>query len=134
MSKSIMELVAAAKAVVPAIGAAEAAAIGAAEAAAIIGRDDVLVVDVRDDAEVAQSGMIEGALHVPLGMVELRADPATPDHDPAFAKDKTIIVYCGSGGRAALAGKALIDLGYDDVRNLGGFGDWAAFGGAIERP
>ena len=126
MSKSIMELVAAAKAVVPAIGPAEAAA--------IIGRDNVLVVDVRDDAEVAQSGKVRGALHVPLAMVELRADSATPDHDPAFAKDKTIIVYCGSGGRAALAGKALIDLGYGDVRNLGGFQDWAQSGGAIEQP
>ncbi len=126
MSKSIMELVAAAKAVVPAIGPAEAAA--------IIGRDNVLVVDVRDDGEIAQTGKVEGALHVPLGMVELRADPATADHDPAFAKDQTIIVYCGSGGRAALAGKALIDLGYGDVRNLGGFQDWAAFGGAIEQP
>ncbi len=126
MSKSIMELVAAAKAVVPAIGPAEAAA--------IIGRDNVLVVDVRDDAEVAQSGKVRGALHVPLGTVELRADPATPDHDPVFAKDKTIIVYCGSGGRAALAGKALIDLGYGDVRNLGGLQAWVEFGGAIERP
>ncbi len=126
MSKSIMELVAAAKAVVPEIGPRQAAA--------IIGRDNVLVVDVRDDAELAQSGKIEGALHVPLATVELRADPATADHDPAFAKDKTIILYCASGGRAALAGKALIDLGYADVRNLGGFQAWAESGGAIERP
>jgi rhodanese-related sulfurtransferase len=126
MSKSIMELVAAAKAVVPAIGPEQAAA--------IMGGDNVLVVDVRDDAEVAQSGKIAGALHVPRGMLEFRADAATPYHDPAFAKDKTIIVYCASGGRAALAGKALLDLGYGDVRNLGGFQDWAASGGAVERP
>ena len=126
MAKSIMELVAAAKAVVPAIDPEDVAA--------IIGRDNVLVVDVRDDGEVAQSGKIKGALHVSRGMLEFRADAATPYHDPAFAKDKTIILYCASGGRAALAGKALIDLGYGDVRNLGGFQDWAEFGGAIERP
>ncbi len=126
MSKSIMESVAAAKAVVPAISPEQAAA--------IMGGDNVLVVDVRDDAEVAQSGKIAGALHVPRGRLEFRADAATPYHDPAFAKDKTIIVYCASGGRAALAGKALLDLGYGDVRNLGGFRDWAEFGGAIEQP
>ncbi len=126
MAKSIMELVAAAKAVVPAISPEDVAA--------IIDRDNVLVVDVRDDGEVAQSGKIKGALHVSRGMLEFRADAATPYHDPAFAKDKTIILYCASGGRAALAGKALIDLGYGDVRNLGGFQDWAEFGGAIERP
>ena len=126
MSKSIMELVAAAKAVVPEIGPEDAAA--------IIGRDNVLVVDVRDDGEVAQSGKIEGALHVSRGMLEFRADAATPYHDPAFTKDKTIILYCASGGRAALAGKALLDLGYADVRNLGGFQAWAEAGGAIERP
>jgi rhodanese-related sulfurtransferase len=121
-----MDLVAAAKAVVPAIGPEDAAA--------IIGQANVLVVDVRDDAEVAQSGKIEGALHVSRGMLEFRADAATPYHNPAFAKDKTIILYCASGGRAALAGKALIDLGYGDVRNLGGFQAWADSGGAIERP
>ncbi len=126
MSKSIMELVAAAKAVVPAIGPEDVAA--------IIGQNNVLVVDVRDDGEVAKSGKIEGALHVSRGMLEFRADAATPYHNSAFTKDKTIILYCASGGRAALAGKALIDLGYGDVRNLGGFQAWAESGGAIEQP
>ena len=126
MGQSIMDLVAAAKAMVPAISPEDVAA--------IIDRDNVLVVDVRDDAEVAQSGKVKGALHVSRGMLEFRADAATPYHDPAFTKDKTIIVYCASGGRAALAGKALIDLGYGDVRNLGGLQAWVEFGGAIERP
>ncbi|MCW5690441.1 MAG: rhodanese-like domain-containing protein, partial [Pseudolabrys sp.] len=55
-------------------------------------------------------------------------------HDKAFAKDKTIIVYCASGGRSALAGKALKDLGFDKVLNLGAFKDWAESGGAIDKP
>ena len=46
--------------------------------------------------------------------------------------DKTVLVYCASGGRSALAGKSLQDLGYKDVRNLGGFKDWAESGGAVE--
>lgn len=43
-----------------------------------------------------------------------------------------MILYCASGGRSALAGKALQDFGYTDVRNLGAFKDWAEAGGAAE--
>ena len=46
--------------------------------------------------------------------------------------DRPIILYCAGGGRAALAGKTLRDMGFSDVRNLGGFRDWMAAGGAIE--
>ncbi len=126
MRKTIMELVAEAKAVVPAISRDEAAA--------MMDRDGVLIVDVRDDAEVADTGKIKGALHASRGMIEFRADETTPFHNQLFSKDKTIILYCGSGGRAALAGKALMDLGYSDVRNLGAFKDWVEGGGAVEGP
>jgi rhodanese-related sulfurtransferase len=54
-------------------------------------------------------------------------------YDPKFQKDKTIVLYCASGGRSALAGKTLKDMGYGDVRNLGGFQDWLAGGGAVEK-
>ena len=67
-------------------------------------------------------------------VVEFRADPASPYHDKAFAKDKTLVVYCASGGRSALAGKTLKDLGYDRVFNLGAFKDWADSGGAVDKP
>jgi len=67
-------------------------------------------------------------------MLEFRADPDSPAHDKHFAKDKTIILYCGSGGRAALAGKLLKDMGYDQVYNAGGFKDWVEGGGAVDRP
>ena len=66
-------------------------------------------------------------------MLEFRADPESPYHDPAFSRDKTVIVYCASGGRSALAGKTLQELGYRDVRNLGGFKDWVESGGAVEK-
>ena len=67
-------------------------------------------------------------------MLEFRADPESPYHDKAFAKDKTVILNCASGGRSALAGKALKDLGYAEVFNLGAFKDWAESGGAVDRP
>jgi rhodanese-related sulfurtransferase len=88
---------------------------------------------VRDAPELAASGKVAGAVHVSRGMLEFRADPQSPYHDKNFAKDKTVILYCGSGGRAALAGKALKDLGYERVYNLGGFKDWADGGGAVEK-
>lgn len=67
-------------------------------------------------------------------MLEFRADPESPYHDKNFAKDKTLIVYCASGGRSALSGKLLKDMGYERVYNLGGFKDWAESGGAVEKP
>lgn len=124
MSTSIMDQVAEAKKLVPAISVSDAAA--------MMGGDNVLVVDVRDDNEVAASGRVAGAIHVSRGMIEFRADETMPIHLDAFSIDKTIIVYCATGGRAALAGKALLGLGFKDVRNLGAFKDWVATGGAIE--
>jgi rhodanese-related sulfurtransferase len=125
MARTAKDLVEAANAVVPKITPAEAQE--------IIGRGNALVVDVRDAPEVEQSGKIAGALHIPRGMLEFRADPESPYHDQHFAKDKTVILYCGSGGRAALGGQALKELGYGEVYNLGAFKDWAEGGGAVEK-
>jgi rhodanese-related sulfurtransferase len=104
-----------------------------AQAKEMIAKGNTLVVDVRDGTEVAASGKVAGAVHVSRGMLEFRADPELPSHDKNFAKDKDVILYCGSGGRAALAGKLLKDLGYEKVFNLGGFKDWADSGGAIDK-
>jgi rhodanese-related sulfurtransferase len=125
MQTSVKELLAAANAAV--------AKIKPQEAATLIGADNVLVVDVRDGAELQSTGKIRGAMHVSRGMIEFRADPDSPYHDKAFSRDKTVLVYCASGGRSALAGKSLKELGYNDVRNLGGFKDWLESGGAVEK-
>ena len=125
MGKSIMDQVAEAKAVVPDISPDKVKS--------LIGREDVLIVDVRDDGEVASTGKVQGALHVSRGMLEFRADETTPYHIEAFSKDKKIILYCASGGRAALGGKALLDLGYKDVSNMGGLPAWIESGGDVEK-
>ena len=124
MPTSVKELLAAANAEVPRIGRQEAAA--------LVDKGEALLVDVRDGPELAAGGKVRGAVHVSRGMLEFRADPESPYHDPAFDRDRTVIVYCASGGRSALAGKALKELGYKDVRNLGAFKDWAEGGGATE--
>jgi rhodanese-related sulfurtransferase len=104
-----------------------------AQAREMIANGNTLVLDVRDGTEVASTGKIAGALHVSRGLLEFRADPELPSHDKNFSNDKTILVYCGSGGRAALSGKLLKDMGYDHVYNLGGFKDWVDSGGDVEK-
>ena len=122
MAVTVKDLLAAANAAVPKISPDEAKALMAQGA---------LVVDVRDGTEVA-NGKVKGAVHVQRGLIEFKADSETPSHDPAFQKDRTVIVYCASGGRSALAGKTLKDMGFSDVRNLGGFKDWVDAGGEVE--
>jgi rhodanese-related sulfurtransferase len=125
MAKSVKDLVEAANAVVPRITPAQAQE--------LIDEGNAVVVDVRDAPEVEQSGKVAGAVHIPRGMLEFRADPESPYYDQSFAKDKTVIVYCAAGGRAALSGQALKEMGYGEVYNLGGFKDWAEAGGAIDK-
>ncbi|MDK1489107.1 rhodanese-like domain-containing protein [Sinorhizobium sp. 7-81] len=91
------------------------------EAAEKMRSGDVLIVDVRDPTEVQQTGKIKGAVNVSRGMLEFRADPESQYHNPAFQKDKTVLLHCASGGRSALAGKTLQDMGYTAVFNIGGF-------------
>ena len=105
-----------------------------AQAREMIGKGNTLVVDVRDAPELEKSGKVAGAVHVSRGMLEFRADPESPYHDKNFSKDKSVILYCASGGRSALAAKVLKDMGYQHVYNVGAFKDWAESGGAVEKP
>ena len=86
---------------------------------------DALLVDVRDLAERERDGGIPGSVHVSRGLLEFKADPESPLYEPALRPDRRIILYCGSGGRSALAAKTLHDMGYGDVASLaGGYAAW----------
>lgn len=124
MATSVKQMMEAANAAVPRVTAAEAKE--------LMAKGDTVVVDVRDAPEVEKTGKVAGAINVSRGMLEFRADPDSPYHDAHFAKDKTLILYCASGGRSALSGKVLKDMGYNQVYNLGAFKDWAESGGAID--
>jgi rhodanese-related sulfurtransferase len=90
-------------------------------------------IDVRDSAAIAESGTIKGAHRVPRGMIEFRADPEMKDlYNPIFDKDADLYLICGAGGQAALAGKTLMDMGYSNVTNIGGFPAWKDAGGPTE--
>jgi rhodanese-related sulfurtransferase len=121
---NVKQLLEAANAVVPRVTPAQARE--------MMAKENVVIVDVRDAPEVEKSGKIARAVHVSRGMLEFRADPESPYHDKTFAKDKTVILYCASGGRSALSGKVLKDMGYGKVYNLGAFKDWVESGGAVE--
>ena len=86
---------------------------------------EVVVVDVRDANECAEHGVIPGSVHVPRGMLEFHADPECPAYKNDLNPECRIILYCGTGGRSALAAKTLLDMGYPDVASLaGGFAAW----------
>lgn len=123
MTATVKDMIAAADAEVPRITPAEANALIAQGA---------VVVDVRDSAELAAGGKVKGALHIPRGSLEFKADDTTGYHDKNLAKDKPVILYCAAGSRAALAGKALKDMGYKKVFNLGGFKDWVEAGQPVD--
>lgn len=125
MPVTAKDLVAAANAEVPRVTTAEAQEMIARGA---------LLLDVRDAPELEASGRAVGSHHIPRGMLEFRADPTSPYHDAELRQDRPVILHCASGGRSALAGKLLRDMGYTHVFNLGGFKDWKDAGGPIEEP
>ena len=103
------------------------------QARARLDAGDAVFIDVRDGLEVQKSGKVPGAIHASRGLLEFALDPAGPMHDPRISSGKTLIFYCASGGRSALVGKTLKDMGYANVRNLGGFKGWLDAGGEVEK-
>ena len=89
---------------------------------------DAVVVDLRE-ADERTGGTIPGAIHVPRGMLEFRADPTSPYHDIRLAPDRRILLHCASGGRSALGAETLRTLGYTNVAHLeGGMNAWRESG------
>lgn len=126
MTTGLKQMIDAAHAVVPRISPAQAQE--------LVASGQAVLIDVRDAPEVEKSGKVAGALHISRGMLEFRADPDSPYHDKTLRKDRPVILYCASGGRSALSGKTLKDLGYAEVYNLGAFKDWVDNGGPIDHP
>src|SRR3546814_9954286 len=89
-------------------------------------------VDIREHAEVAKSGLVSGAVHVPRGLLEFQVDPQSPTHNPKLAAGSRLVLYCGSGARSALAAKSLKDMGVENVAHVPvGFAALKAAGASI---
>lgn len=91
-----------------------------------------LIIDTREINELALTGKVKDSIHIPRGLIEFQNKETNPNGIEGFTKDKKIILYCAAGSRAALAGKALKDIGFTDVYNLGGFSDWQSKGLPVE--
>ncbi|HEX6001297.1 MAG TPA: rhodanese-like domain-containing protein [Hyphomicrobiaceae bacterium] len=125
ITKSAMSMVEAAK--------RELEEIEAADAVKLVGRDDVVLVDIRDVRELARDGKVPGAVHAPRGMLEFWIDPVSPYFKPVFGQDKQYVFFCAGGLRSALAAKTAQDMGLKPVAHiLGGFGAWKKAGGPVE--
>ena len=82
------------------------------------------LIDIRDIRELEKQGRVEGANHIPRGMLEFWLDP-----ESAYFKDgkldlnKEMVLFCAGGLRSALAAKTLEDMGFENVSHVeGGFG------------
>ncbi len=94
---------------------------------------EVLLVDLREPDERAAHGEITGGVHAPRGMLEFYADPTSAYFHPEFDPARRTILYCASGGRAALAAETLTRLGYTRVTYLkGGLHAWVEAGYGVE--
>lgn len=107
--------------------------IGGTEAVSHLTDDDAVFIDVRDANMIADSGTIDGGHHIPRGLFEFVADEDSPMFNPLFDKSKTFYLICGAGGMAALAGKTMMDMGFQNVVNIGGFSEWAEAGGPVKK-
>ena len=81
------------------------------------------LIDIRDIRELQNEGKIEGANHIPRGMLEVYLDPNSPVfQNGKLDQDKEFILFCAGGVRSALAVKSLKDMGYQKVSHIeGGF-------------
>jgi len=99
------------------------------------GRDDVVLVDIRDIRELQREGRVPGAFHCPRGMLEFWIDPHSHYHKPQFAQDKRFVFFCAGGLRSALAAQTAQRMGLRPVAHIrGGFGAWKQAGGPVELP
>lgn len=94
----------------------------AAQARDLLSQGAVLA-DVREPAELAETGKLRGAVNVPLTRIKQLADGGRIAAELQAAKDRPVILYCRSGRRSQEAGEMLIRQGFERIYNLGGFED-----------
>ncbi len=100
-----------------------------AEVKTELDRDGVVLIDIREENELSENGVIPGAIHAPRGMLEFYADPASPYYRDEFQPDSRIILTCASGGRSALAVDRLQQMGFANIAHLdGGLKAWKEHG------
>jgi len=98
----------------------------------LINNSKTVIIDVREESEVYNLGLVKNAIHIPRGLLEFKLSPKSPNNPVLIDDETNILVYCAGGYRSALAAKTLLDLGFKNVYNLGGFQEWVESGGEIQ--
>lgn len=115
--------------------AANVRTIAPGDAAKLAGTPGAVFVDVREANELEKTGTVEGAVHVPRGLLEFQADPSNSSHKAELDPGKRLVLFCASGGRSTLAAASLQSMGFTDVVSVeGGFPALEAAGIPTARP
>ena len=124
LKKTVMQMVADAKAKINEIDAKEAIK--------LFKNEDVIFIDIRDIRERQKSGFIPGSFHAPRGMLEFWVDPDSPYFKDIFNTKKKYVFHCAAGWRSALAVNTLNDMGFEATHISDGFSGWINQKGPIE--
>jgi rhodanese-related sulfurtransferase len=98
----------------------------------LIKKTESVIIDVREESEVVNQGLIKDAIHIPRGLIEFKLSPNSINNPANINADTNLLIYCAGGYRSALAAKTLLDLGFKNVFNLGGYQEWIDAGGDIQ--
>ena len=94
-----------------------------------ISSDKCIIIDVREESEVQASGLIKGAINIPKSLFDNNFSSGLIDsHIDDLDKTK-ILMYCAAGVRSAFVGFTLVNKGYKNVLNIGGYSEWVSNGG-----
>ena len=94
------------------------------EANNLIAKANTLIIDVRETSEVEVTGLIKNAVSIPKSIIDANFDHSLVKDHLNNNEDVTILVYCAVGVRSAFVGNLLLNQGYKNVFNLGGYAEW----------
>ena len=98
----------------------------------MLSNENTIVIDVREESEVINLGIIKNAIHIPRGLIEFKLSPHSSNNPNGIDQNTNLLIYCAGGYRSALAAKTLSDLGFTNVYNIGGYQEWIDNGGDIQ--
>lgn len=101
------------------------------ESLLLLKNDNTVLIDVREESEVTSFGIIKNAIHIPRGLIEFKIEYDSPSNPSNIKNDTNILFYCAGGYRSALAAYSIQQLGFKNVFNIGGFGEWVDNGGEV---
>ena len=102
------------------------------ESVEMLSNENTIVIDVREESEVINSGIIKNAIHIPRGLLEFKLSPHSSNNPNGIDQNTNLLIYCAGGYRSALAAQTLSDIGFTNVYNIGGYQEWIDNGGDIQ--